>query len=56
MKGGRLVAGTSTSTIAERWDEPGWTAKLKEAVTAAGGKFKGPLEEPYEPWHYEYVP
>jgi hypothetical protein len=56
MKGRRTVATTSTSTIEDRWDEPGWTEKLKQAVTTASDKFKGPIEEPYEPWHYEYVP
>jgi hypothetical protein len=56
LKGRKLVAGTSTRTILEQWDEPGWTQKLKEAVTAASSRFAGPLTEPYEPWHYEYVP
>jgi hypothetical protein len=56
LKGRKLVASTSTRTIPEQWDEPGWTQKLKEAAAATTSKFIGPLTEPYEPWHYEYVP
>ena len=54
MRGGRLVAGTSTRSIPTAWDEAGWTAKLKEAIEQASDRFEGPLEEPYEPWHYTY--
>lgn len=53
-KGRDVVAGTSTATAKEKWDDAGWTAKLKEAVQAAGSKFVGPLATPYEPWHYIY--
>jgi hypothetical protein len=56
LKGRKTIAGTSTRTIAEEWDKPGWTQKLKEAVAATSSRFMGPLAEPYEPWHYEYVP
>ncbi|SIO45716.1 hypothetical protein SAMN05444166_4889 [Singulisphaera sp. GP187] len=54
FKGRDVVAGTVTATLKEKWDDAGWTAKLKSAVQAAGGKFVGPLPAPYEPWHYIY--
>jgi hypothetical protein len=53
-KGRDVVAGTVTKTLKEKWDDAGWTAKLKKAVHDAGGKFVGPLASPYEPWHYVY--
>jgi hypothetical protein len=54
MKDGAIVAPTDTATVKRNWDAPGWTEKLKAAV--AGSKFTGPLQSPYEPWHYEYDP
>jgi hypothetical protein len=54
MKEGALVALTDTATVKRNWDAPGWTEKLQAAV--AGSKFRGPLQSPYEPWHYEYDP
>jgi len=54
MKGGKIVAATEVNAVARQWDAPGWTLKLKEAVTAASKRFKGPLPAPNEPWHYEY--
>ena len=54
MKDGAIVAPTDTATVKRNWDAPGWTEKLKTAV--AGSKFSGPLQSPYEPWHYEYDP
>lgn len=55
----RIVAGTKSATARNVWDEPGWTARLKQAITNAGNKFDGPLGSPggrgvYEPWHYVY--
>ncbi|MEY4509397.1 MAG: hypothetical protein RLZZ450_1519 [Pseudomonadota bacterium] len=44
------IAGTTTSTIEQKWTQPGWTTKLKAAT--AGTKLKGPLQSPYEPWHW----
>ncbi len=46
--------GTVTATAGEKWDNAGWTAKLKKAVQTAGDNFVGPLASPYEPWHYVY--
>ena len=54
MKDGAIVAPTDTATVKRNWDQPGWTQKLQVAV--AGSKFTGPLQSPYEPWHYEYDP
>jgi hypothetical protein len=54
MKGGAIVAPTDTGTVKRNWDAPGWTKKLQAAV--AGSNFRGPLQSPYEPWHYEYDP
>lgn len=52
----KVVAGTVAKSAKDAWDAPGWTAKLKQAVTQAGGRFDGPLMgPPYEPWHYVYV-
>jgi hypothetical protein len=54
MKDGAVVAPTETATVKRYWDTPGWTKKLQRAM--AGSKFRGPLQSPYEPWHYEYDP
>lgn len=54
MKGSEVIAGTVTATSKEKWDDAGWTAKLKKAVQGAGDHFVGPLASPYEPWHYVY--
>ena len=54
MQGSRQIAGTSSTSIDSAWDAPGWTTKLKEAVTRASPRFSGPLAEPREPWHYDY--
>jgi hypothetical protein len=55
-KGGEIVARTSSRDVAEKWDAPGWTAKLEAAVVRSGARLEGPLESPREPWHYDYVP
>lgn len=54
MKDGAIIAPASTSIIDDVWEEDGWTARLKAAVKASGQPFDGPLENPEEPWHYEY--
>lgn len=54
MKGDAIVAPTETATVKRNWDAPGWTKKLQTA--AEGSNFRGPLQSPYEPWHYEYDP
>lgn len=54
MKDGAIVAPTDTASVERNWDAPGWTQKLQQAM--AGTNFRGPLQSPYEPWHYEYDP
>ncbi len=55
-KGGRLIAGASSRAIAPIWEARGWTARLREAVDrACPGCFVGPLQKPYEPWHYTWI-
>jgi hypothetical protein len=56
MNGPQLVAGTDSRTTRGAWDEAGWTGRLQAAVESAGAGFTGPLQEPYEPWHYEFTP
>ncbi|MGE3801575.1 MAG: hypothetical protein AB7H80_11190 [Candidatus Kapaibacterium sp.] len=56
MKGKTMIAGASSATISSRWDGAGWTAKLREAVVEVSEHFDGPLDNPYEPWHYNYHP
>jgi hypothetical protein len=53
---GRIVAGLEASTARQQWDAKGWTRKLRAAVIASGKPFSGPLQSPYEPWHYAYTP
>jgi len=53
---GRLIAGASSRAIQTDWEAKGWTARLRTAVELAGqGRLDGPLEKPYEPWHYTWV-
>jgi hypothetical protein len=53
---GQIVAGLDAATARKQWDAVGWTRKLHAAVVASGKPFKGPLQSPYEPWHYAYTP
>jgi hypothetical protein len=55
-RGGELIAGTDASSARSQWDTAGWTQKLHAAVNSAGNHFAGPLQSPYEPWHYAYLP
>lgn len=54
QQGSKLVASTQMSAVKPVWDGEGWTEKLKKAVHEASDRFVGPLEQPREPWHYEY--
>ena len=47
---GQIVADTKSATIQVIWKLGGWEAKLVAA--AAGTKLIGPLQHPYEPWHW----
>jgi hypothetical protein len=53
---GRVVAGLDAAAARRQWDEAGWTQKMHQAMGAAHGRFIGPLQSPYEPWHYAYNP
>jgi hypothetical protein len=55
-RGDELIAGTSSAAARRDWDETGWAKKLSEAVGKASTRFNGPLQSPYEPWHYTYAP
>jgi len=55
-KGDRIIAGTDTASVGRDWDAQGWTEKLQQAVKRSGAPFRGPLQAPREPWHYEYAP
>lgn len=53
---GAIVAGTDIASTHRDWDAAGWTHRLQLAVSASRRPFAGPLQSPYEPWHYAYVP
>lgn len=55
-RNGRTIADTETSTIGVVWEDQGWMDRLSHAVHGSSDKFKGPLRNPHEPWHYEYQP
>ena len=54
--GNRVVAGPEVSSVAAVWESGGWKTKLQAAVTEARVGFVGPLQNPNEPWHYEFRP
>lgn len=56
MKDGAIYAGADTRKVESIWRAEGFDVKLKASMTAAGPSFVGPLTNPDEPWHYEYVP
>lgn len=53
---GQVIAGVDVASAHRQWDAAGWTKKLHAAVSVAGNHFVGPLQAPYEPWHYTYTP
>jgi hypothetical protein len=55
-RGGQVIAGVDVTLASPQWDAAGWTQKLRAAVSVAGDHFSGPLESPYEPWHYAHAP
>jgi hypothetical protein len=48
--GSALVAGTDSSAIHPVWKAQGWEQKLMAATKNSG--LVGPLQHPYEPWHW----
>ena len=55
-QGALTVAGPSTSQVQAVWVGQGWRDRLESAVRLASDKFRGPLQNPDEPWHYDYQP
>lgn len=56
LHNGGVIAGPDVASAPTQWDAAGWTQKLHQAMEAAHGRFTGPLQSPYEPWHYAYNP
>lgn len=56
MKDGKIYAGASEKQVESIWRAEGWDKKLKASMDAAGPSFSGPLANPDEPWHYDYLP
>lgn len=50
------IAGPEASSVDSVWIAQGWTDKLRAAVTESEAPFRGPLDSPREPWHYDYAP
>jgi hypothetical protein len=55
-RAGQVIAGVDVAVVSQQWRAAGWTQKLRAAVSVAGNHFAGPLESPFEPWHYSYAP
>ena len=55
-QGALTVAGPSTAQVPAVWVGQGWRDRLEYAVRRASDKFRGPLQNPDEPWHYDYHP
>jgi hypothetical protein len=53
---GQIVAGTESEHTARDWDGSGWTGRLKQLIGRVSTRLHGPLESPWEPWHYVYTP
>jgi hypothetical protein len=49
-QGRTVIAGTDTSSIPTVWKAQGWEQKLIQATKQTG--LIGPLQSPYEPWHW----
>jgi hypothetical protein len=52
IKNGKTIAGTrgATEIIARDWEATGYGKALEKATKGTG--LEGPLDDPYEPWHY----
>ncbi len=55
-RGALTVAGPSTAQVQAVWVGQVWRDNLESAVRRASDKFRGPLQNPDEPWHYDYHP
>lgn len=56
VSGDKVIASTEVASAHRTWDAAGWTRRLQRAVADSGRPFAGPLQSPYEPWHYTYAP
>lgn len=56
VQGATTIAGPSTATVRTVWLGQGWRDRLESAVRKASDKFRGPLQNPDEPWHYDFHP
>jgi hypothetical protein len=56
MRENAVIAGLDSATARRQWDAAGWARRLHSAVVASQRPFTGPLQSPYEPWHYAYTP
>jgi len=50
-----LVA-LEVASIDEAWAGSRWKLKLQAAVESADAGFSGPLQDPVEPWYYDFRP
>lgn len=55
-QGSLTVAGPSTAQVQSVWLGQGWRDRLETAIHRASDRFRGPLQNPDEPWHYDYHP
>lgn len=55
-QGALTIAGPGTSQVQTVWVDQGWRDRLESAVRRASDKFRGPLQNPDEPWQYDYHP
>ena len=55
MKDGAIHAGADVKQLETVWRAEGWDQKLKASMDAVGPSFSGPLSNPDEPWHYDYL-
>lgn len=55
-QGALTIAGPSTAQVRDVWIGQGWRDRLGTAIRQASDRFRGPLQNPDEPWHYDYHP
>lgn len=54
VRNGRIIAPTEVAKVRSVWERQGWAGKLAQVMRDT--RFRGPLQAPNEPWHYEYAP
>lgn len=48
----QMIVGPSNPQL---WRTSGWAARLDNLIHVYGPNFRGPLRNPDEPWHYNYI-